>query len=181
MDGIHAMEGNGPRGGSPKKMNVLLFSEDPIALDATACRLINLDPALVPTTVFGQEAGRGTFDGNKIELLGDDFNSFVCKEFNIDRSPVKPFKEKGILTFIGNRLVARPAINREKCTRCGTCIKVCPTSPKSVDWKKDDHSNPPEHNYRTCIRCYCCQELCPENAIDIRKPLLRRIFGKKKG
>src|SRR5271157_1342555 len=32
MDGITAMEGNGPRGGSPKQMNVLLFSEDPVAL-----------------------------------------------------------------------------------------------------------------------------------------------------
>ena len=27
MDGITAMEGNGPRGGSPKQMNVLLFSD----------------------------------------------------------------------------------------------------------------------------------------------------------
>ena len=35
MDGIIAMEGNGPRGGTPRPMNVLLFSTDPIALDAT--------------------------------------------------------------------------------------------------------------------------------------------------
>ena len=35
MDGIYAMEGNGPRGGTPKKMNILLFSSDPVALDAT--------------------------------------------------------------------------------------------------------------------------------------------------
>jgi len=34
MDGIIAMEGNGPRGGTPKKMNVILFSTDPIALDS---------------------------------------------------------------------------------------------------------------------------------------------------
>lgn len=45
MDGIFAMEGNGPRGGSPRKMDVLLFSRDPIALDATVCRLMNLDPS----------------------------------------------------------------------------------------------------------------------------------------
>jgi uncharacterized protein (DUF362 family) len=35
MDGIRAMEGNGPRGGKPFSMNILLFSSDPIALDAT--------------------------------------------------------------------------------------------------------------------------------------------------
>ena len=55
MDGIFAMEGNGPKGGNPRKMNVLLFSTDPIALDATQCRLMNLDPAMVLTN---KEIGR---------------------------------------------------------------------------------------------------------------------------
>ena len=45
MDGIIAMEGNGPRGGTPKKMNVLLLSADPVALDATVCTMIGLDPS----------------------------------------------------------------------------------------------------------------------------------------
>lgn len=37
MDGIMAMEGNGPRSGKLKQLNVFLLSSDPIALDATAC------------------------------------------------------------------------------------------------------------------------------------------------
>ena len=180
MDGVYAMEGNGPRGGTPRKMNVLLFSEDPVALDATACRMINLDPELVPTNTAGREAGRGTCDGAGITLLGDDFNSFVCKDFNVDRSPVKPFKGKGFRACISNLLVAKPVIDKKKCARCGICISACPTDPKSVDWKKTDHLRPPVHNYRTCIRCYCCQELCPEKAIDLRKPALRRLLGIKK-
>ena len=44
MDGVMAMEGNGPMNGKPKKMGVLLFSADPIALDATVCRIIGVDP-----------------------------------------------------------------------------------------------------------------------------------------
>jgi len=32
MDGIVAMEGNGPRNGTPRPMHVLLFSTDPVAL-----------------------------------------------------------------------------------------------------------------------------------------------------
>ena len=48
MDGIMAMEGNGPRSGDPKRMNVLLLSSDPIALDATACRIIDLTPRSCP-------------------------------------------------------------------------------------------------------------------------------------
>jgi uncharacterized protein (DUF362 family)/NAD-dependent dihydropyrimidine dehydrogenase PreA subunit len=181
MDGVYAMEGNGPRGGTPKKMNVLLFSEDPIALDATACRIINLDPALVPTIIAGRDAGRGVFAIDGIELVGDDLASFISKDFDVDRAPVKPYREKGIFKFISNRLVARPVIDKNKCIKCGICINVCPTVPKSVDWRPGSgHSAPPAHNYRTCIRCYCCQELCPEKAIDLKKPLLRRMFGKKK-
>jgi uncharacterized protein (DUF362 family) len=53
MDGIFAMEGNGPRGGKPRKMNILLFSDDPIALDATVCRLIDVNPGTVQAMISG--------------------------------------------------------------------------------------------------------------------------------
>ena len=177
MDGITAMEGNGPRGGTPKKMNVVLFSEDPIAVDATVCRMIDLDPLLVPTIAFGQTAGRGTHEKENIELLGDDFDSFRCRDFVIDRAPIKPYREKGLLRFASNRLVPKPVIDREKCIRCGLCVTVCPAKPKAVDWQNGDRTQPPVHDYRICIRCYCCQELCPEKAIALTKPLLRRMFG----
>jgi Pyruvate/2-oxoacid:ferredoxin oxidoreductase delta subunit len=179
MDGIHAMEGNGPRGGTPKKMNVLLFSEDPVALDATACRLINVDPALVPTTRFGQEFGHGTFELNKIELLGDPFSSFMTDDFAIDRSPIKPFKTKGILKFLNAAVVPKPVINKKKCVKCGMCVKICPAHPKAVNWENGNTTKPPAHNYSLCIRCYCCQEVCPEKAISIKKPLLRSILIRK--
>ncbi len=177
MDGIIAMEGNGPRGGNPRKMNVLLFSEDPIAVDATVCRLIDLEPLLVPTIAFGQAAGRGTHQKEQIELLGDDFDSFACPAFVVDRTAIKPYKEKGALRFLSNRLVPKPVITREKCVRCGLCVSVCPAKPKALAWPGGDETEPPVYDYGVCIRCYCCQELCPEKAIELRKPLLRRVFS----
>jgi len=55
------MEGNGPRGGRPRQMNVLLLSSDPVALDATVCRIVGLQPATIPALEMGMKSGLGAF------------------------------------------------------------------------------------------------------------------------
>ena len=47
VDGILGMEGNGPIQGSAKPAGVLLFGDDPVAADATACRVMGLRPEKV--------------------------------------------------------------------------------------------------------------------------------------
>ena len=179
MDGIFAMEGNGPKGGTPKQMNVLLFSTDPIALDATECRLMNLDPALVLTNKAGMELGAGTYLENEIELLGDPIEQFIAMDFDVDRKPEKPFKKSGGMQFVKNIITPRPYIIAEKCIKCGVCVNMCPVEPKAVNWHDGNKNNPPSYKYDRCIRCYCCQELCPESAIHIKQPFIRKIFSKK--
>jgi uncharacterized protein (DUF362 family) len=44
VDGVVGMEGNGPIQGVPKQMGVLVAGTDPVAVDATCCRLMRLDP-----------------------------------------------------------------------------------------------------------------------------------------
>lgn len=176
MDGICAMEGNGPRGGTPKKMNVLLFSSDPVALDATACRLIDLNPEYVPTVKYGMEAGAGTFLKEEIEIVGDDFDSFVARDFKVDRTPLKPYQPNFLVNFLSHRIVHTPYIIEEKCIKCGVCIAMCPAKPKALDFSYDDKSYPPVYNYDHCIRCFCCQEICPESAIQLKTPLLRKVM-----
>ena len=176
MDGICAMEGNGPRGGTPKKMNVLLFSSDPVALDATACRLIDLNPEYVPTVKYGMEAGAGTFLKEEIEIVGDDFDSFVARDFKVDRTPLKPYQPNFLVNFLSHRIVRIPYIVDEKCIKCGVCIAMCPAKPKALGFSCDDKSYPPVYNYDHCIRCFCCQEICPESAIQLKTPLLRKVL-----
>lgn len=179
MDGIMAMEGNGPRGGTPKKMNVILFSTDPIALDATACRLMDLAPELVLTNKVGMEMGAGTYLENEIEILGDPIEGFIAPDFNVNRDPVKVFSASKGLNTIKNALVPKPCILSDKCVKCGVCVNVCPVTPKAVDWHDGNKRNAPTYKYERCIRCYCCQELCPESAIYLRVPLIRRILGSR--
>ena len=176
MDGIYGMEGTGPRGGTPKKMNILLFSSDPVALDATVCRLIKLNPRYVPTTRYGMQAGMGSFLKEDIELLGDDFDSFFTDDFKVNRNPVKSFNPGFFSDFLNNRIVSKPYIESEKCVQCGVCVSMCPANPKAVFFKDDNKSITPVYNYDNCIRCYCCQEICPESAIQLKTPFLRKII-----
>lgn len=178
MDGIMAMEGNGPRGGTPKKMNAILLSADPIALDATVCRMINLNPEFVPTIVFGKEAGLGTYAENEIEILGDDIRSFTDPNFDVRREPVKPFRSGGTIQFLRNSIVPKPYIDESKCIKCGVCVNMCPVNPKALDWHTGSKKEPPTYIYKRCIRCYCCQELCPESAIHLKVPLIRKFLYK---
>lgn len=180
MDGIMAMEGNGPRGGDPRKMDVLLLSADPIALDATMCRLMHLDPALVLTNRAGQEMGAGTYLPENIRLLGDPIEPFIAKDYVVNRKQEQEAPKKAQPAFLKNAITPRPYIMAERCVRCGICVKMCPVTPKAVNWHDGNKNNPPSYQYERCIRCYCCQELCPERAIQIKVPLLRRMLDGKK-
>ncbi|MCJ7808243.1 MAG: DUF362 domain-containing protein [Dehalococcoidia bacterium] len=176
MDGIMAMEGNGPRSGKPKKLSVLLFSSDPIAIDSIACKIINLDPESVPTSKPGEQANLGVYHYESIELVGENIESFIDENFEVIRTPPVPSSSGRLKTFVKNRISPRPAIDLVKCTICGTCVEMCPVDPKAVDWHKGDKSKSPTYKYGRCIRCYCCQESCPEGAIAVDNPLLGRIF-----
>jgi len=182
MDGILALEGSGRRGGNPKAMNILLFSLDPIALDSTVCRLMKIDPSLVPTITLGYETGQGEYKDDEIEWVGDSLETFIPDTFEVDPFPVKPLKGTRLLNFFSGILLPRPVIKKDRCVECGICIKFCPVNPKALSWKKKGKKRIPTYHYGKCIRCYCCQEICPQKAIGIRQPIIRkglaRIFKK---
>lgn len=177
MDGIVAMEGNGPRGGEPVEMNVLLFSSDPVALDAVFCRLIDLKPEYVPFMAFGEESGLGTYKWENIELVGDPIEGLINKHFKTVRRPPDQWVSTHYFPpFLKNVISPRPVINYERCVNCGSCVLQCPVTPKAVDWPEGDREKKPVYHYNQCIRCYCCQEICPEKAITIKTPLLGRLI-----
>jgi uncharacterized protein (DUF362 family) len=70
MDGLVGMQGRGPINGYPIDLNVLLASRDPVALDATAMRLIGLEPRISQHVVHAQQLGLGTLGEEEIEVDG---------------------------------------------------------------------------------------------------------------
>ncbi len=175
MDGIVAMEGNGPHNGRPRALRSLLFSTDPVALDAVMCRLVHLEPTLMATEVWGERLGLGRH--TRVTVIGDAVETLACSEFDVNRKTdfsvhmVHPL----ISRLMKNYVTPRPVLCAERCIRCGNCVKICPVTPKALDFQDSGETEPPRYNYKQCIRCYCCQEMCPEGAIEVETPLLGRI------
>jgi len=173
LDGVVAMEGNGPGAGDPKHMGVLLFSTDPVALDALMCRLVELDPLYMASARPGRAWGLGTYVREEIELLGDGWSEAADGDFRVPRGPVLDMSGPGMLTYVSNLIGRRPVIDRGLCTCCGRCVEACPVKPKAVEWLDGDKERPPAYHYLRCIRCYCCQESCPQGAILVRRTVLK--------
>jgi Pyruvate/2-oxoacid:ferredoxin oxidoreductase delta subunit len=173
MDGIVAMEGNGPGAGQPRPLGVLLFSTDPVALDAVMCRLVELHPLYMGSARPGRAWGLGTYKEDEIELLGDPWTAAVNGDFKVPRGPVLDLAGGGALTYVNHVIGRRPVIDGRKCTRCEECVQACPVEPKAVDWYDGNRKRPPSYKYLRCIRCYCCQEICPEGAISVKRTILK--------
>ncbi len=176
MDAVMAMQGNGPRNGDPTPMNCLLFSSDPVALDAVAARLVNLDPNILPTSAPGKDWGLGVYEDVEIKVVGDPLESFVNKDFDVERKPIRPVTNSRGVSTLKNWISPRPEIENEACITCGICVQHCPVIPKAVNWLDGNKKQPPVYHYSRCIRCFCCQELCPENAIHVETPWLGRLL-----
>jgi uncharacterized protein (DUF362 family)/NAD-dependent dihydropyrimidine dehydrogenase PreA subunit len=177
MDAVVAMEGNGPRSGTPVPIGALILSADPVAVDATACRLAALDPSYVPTTVLGAEMGLGRWEEGGIAVVGAPLDGLIRPRFEVVRKPVYSNATYAYYGAIKNLVLPRPAIDEGRCVRCGRCVEACPVPGKALDWRDGQRNGePPIYCYDACIRCYCCQEMCPKQAIDRRTPLLGRIL-----
>jgi uncharacterized protein (DUF362 family)/Pyruvate/2-oxoacid:ferredoxin oxidoreductase delta subunit len=176
LDGILAMEGNGPRNGEPRPVKGIIMSEDPVAADAVFARLIDLEPRFVPTCLAGYEAGIGTYKTEEIEIVGDAVGDMILPDFKVVRTGVG---ENALLKYyptIRNLILPRPVIDEERCERCGICIKACPLPEKALSFNGGGAGAPPVYDYERCIRCYCCQEMCPHRAIERKIPFLGRVL-----
>jgi uncharacterized protein (DUF362 family) len=71
MDAIIAMEGRGPANGKPRRMDLLLASRDSVAIDATAARLVGLDPQRCTHLLMTAAKGLGQWQQEDIHVDGD--------------------------------------------------------------------------------------------------------------
>ena len=168
MDAVLAMEGDGPGTGDPRKVGLLIGSENALALDVVASEIMGLNRTANPVIMEAERRGLKPNHIEDIEVVGanladvkvPDFKQpqTSAGKFGIDRMP---WYQRMIEPFFKNALTLRPRVIWNRCIACGTCIEGCPMEAVSFVKERafiDDNK---------CIRCYCCHEMCPEEAIGL--------------
>ena len=172
MDGIWAMEGNGPTGGQRRDLHVIAGSESPWALDVAAASLVGLEPEKIVMLREGHERGYGPLDLSELELVGDPMETLLAPDFLkaeasstdfIDRLPkfLRPAAKKLATPY--------PRIDKKRCVGCGKCAESCPQHTISL---RDGKA---VIRYQNCIRCFCCHEMCPKHVVQIKRLGLLRL------
>ena len=72
MDGTIGLEGNGPKSGRPRVADLILASQDPVALDTVQALCMGLDPARIGHLARCGARGVGVSDPERIEIRGCD-------------------------------------------------------------------------------------------------------------
>jgi len=162
LDGVWGMEGKGPSGGTPRKLNALVISDNAHACDVVGSALIGFEPEEVSTLKAAMAHDTlpiPLVEGESVESLRQDF----------ERAPAEA-AVKGILTnpVFARFVRSKPIVHKKDCVGCGVCVRACPGKAIELVNKK------PKFDYSKCIRCYCCQELCPQTAIDVWQPFFMK-------
>jgi len=173
VDGITAMEGNGPGSGTPVSVGALLAGSDPVAVDTAAWALLGLRADSVWTQRVARQEGFSGSSLADLELFGPTLESLRPPSFRPAREGdmgfgIPPFLRHGLR----KSLSALPSADMEKCLLCGICQRHCPVNAISI---RGNHLHIDE---ATCIGCFCCQELCPEGAITARQSFLLRLYDR---
>ena len=167
MDGIVAMEGEGPSNGRPRKVGALLASTNPLALDIVAAQLTGYSPENIPTNAEAIGRGKWLSEYDEVLYAGEGIDNLCVPDFKrVKQSGIDRIMIQYVLKRfpILRKLERRPRFTSHRCIGCKACIKICP---QQALYSNENKPGRILINDKLCIRCFCCQEVCPENAIKI--------------
>jgi len=178
MDGIIAMEGAGPTHGQARSTGWLIASTDPVALDCIAATIMGFNPAKVRTNVLAAEAGLGTADPSRIDLLGAGWQELPVPGFKHPFTRSREWAETIIPAWLIGKAFdwlyeAKPKVRSENCQECGLCVQACPAQALTLS------EQGLALNRGLCIECYCCLEHCPHEGLWVPQGILDRLRGRK--
>lgn len=96
MDGCVCGNGAGPRTMEPFVGNLLLASDDQVAIDAVAAKIMGFDPLKIDYIRIAHDKGLGIGDTDQIEIIGMEKGEFKKLNFNFTtkKSPVVEWDQR---------------------------------------------------------------------------------------
>lgn len=166
LDGVLAMEGDGPSAGDPRPVGALLASTDGLACDVAMAALVGHPPHRVTTTAAGIRRGLTEGHVEALRWAGTPLPALQVRPFRpsvvwITNSPVALW----LLGQASRLTAARPEMT-EACIGCGICADNCPAKAITIS------NGRAQVDRGACIHCFCCHELCPQQAVEIHRPRL---------
>ena len=79
VDGLTAMEGNGPLIGTPREVGAIVAGTNPVSVDAVCSTMMCFDPHEIGHIARAHRDGLGEIELEKLELVGDGLDRFVCE------------------------------------------------------------------------------------------------------
>jgi uncharacterized protein (DUF362 family)/Pyruvate/2-oxoacid:ferredoxin oxidoreductase delta subunit len=177
VDGVIAMEGNGPSNGTPRETGLIVAGDDPAAVDVVLCEILGFRPEEVLTLGACAAIGRGVTEMLEIDLRGETVEEVRVDGFRRARlaeDSIGIWVRGPLARFLKRALTSRPRIEGEACKLCGNCAEICPPKAITMDAAA---GVVPVIDAAKCIRCFCCQEACPHNAISVRAGWLLRLLS----
>ncbi|MCW4036273.1 MAG: DUF362 domain-containing protein [Candidatus Bathyarchaeota archaeon] len=77
VDGVTAMEGNGPVIGTPRRLGVVVAGFNPVSVDSVCSRMMGFDPAEIGHIATAHEMGLGEVGLDEIDVVGEDWRRFA--------------------------------------------------------------------------------------------------------
>ena len=172
VDGVVAMEGDGPSVGEPRKMDLVMAGTDAVAIDSCLAKIIGVEPWDILVTKEAHAMGLGEMDPARIEIVGDDVRTFVKEDYKLPQTTPLKFLPRPLLKGVTALIRFKPYISDKLCKRCNLCKISCPVDCITIEKKFC------RIDYKKCVRCLCCHEVCPYKAIHIRRNVLTRaVWG----
>jgi len=171
MDGVIAMDGDGPAAGTLKDAGLLIAGQDSVAVDSVFSHLIGTNPFDILTTKEAHARGLGEIDLENIEIMGEKIEDAFVNEFRLPRSNIVMKLPGPLVKIMAGLVKFSPYINEGLCKKCRICAESCPVSAITIGKRRSTI------DFRRCIRCMCCNEVCPHNAVELRRNLLARALG----
>jgi uncharacterized protein (DUF362 family) len=89
VDGVHAMQGNGPMKGTPYPLGILAAAKDLTALDRILAEIVQVPAKDVYSLEGARQKGFGNYDLDQIELIGEkDLATLTVTDFQLPAQPM---------------------------------------------------------------------------------------------